>query len=66
MEEPLRPNHLLFGRGLNQRNVEHLNIEVNVNIESKRALYVESVVQDIWDRWRKEYVTSLRNWKQKY
>ena len=66
MEEPLTPNHLLFGRRLNQRNVEHFNVEVNVNIGSKRALYVESVVQHFWDRWRKEYVTSLRNWKQKY
>ena len=55
MEEPLTPNHLrfarrlnrhlLFGRRLNQRNGEHFDMEVNVNIGSKRALYVESVVQ---------------------
>ena len=66
MEEPLSPNHLLFGRRLNQRNGEHFNMEVNVNIGSKRALYIESVVQHFWDRRRKEYVTSLCNWKKKY
>ena len=32
----------------------------------KRSRYIETVVNQFWERWRREYVITLRNWKQKY
>ena len=32
----------------------------------KRARYIDTIVEHYWERWRKEYVGSLRNWKQNY
>ena len=66
LDEPLTPNHLLFGRKLAQHNIQHAEYEVNLNIGEKRARHIEMLVEHFWERWRKEYVVSLRNWKQKY
>jgi hypothetical protein len=65
MEEPLTPNHLLFGRKLSQYNVQHEN-EVNMSVGSKRVRYIETVVEHFWERWRKEYIATLRNLQHKF
>ena len=64
--EPLTPNHLLFGRKLAQNNIQAPGSEVNLNLGPKRSCYIESVVQQFWERWRREYVITLREWKHKY
>ena len=62
---PLTPNHLLFGRNLNQSNKSG-ELEVNFEIGRKRVQYIETVVEHFWNRWRQEYLNTLRNWQSKY
>ena len=57
---------LLFGRKLPQTNVQPFGTEINLSKGTKRANYIDTVVEHHWERWRKEYVMSLRNWKEKY
>ena len=63
LEEPLTPNHLLFGRKLNLRNTNE-NANLNDNVElSKRHKYLQTVIEHFWIRWRKEYLNTLRQYK---
>ena len=64
LEEPLTPNHLLFGRKLQQCNEQ--GSEVDMSITPKRVQYIETLVEHFWGRWRREYVTTLRNHQQTY
>ena len=66
IEEPLTPNHLLFGRALPLHNVHSGDSEVVAKPSPRRARYIETVVNHYWERWRREYVLNLRNWKAKY
>ena len=54
MTLPLTPNHLLFGRKLGQINCEEKYVEMSPVNATKRARYVETVIQHFWDRWRKD------------
>lgn len=66
MIEPLTPNHLLFGRKLPQVNNEPASndeVAMDTNRGKKRVRYIDTIVSHYWERWRKEYVVSLRNWK---
>ena len=63
---PLTPNHLLFGRKLEQYNSTAGDIEINFNVGKKRARYIETIIDHFWERWRGEYVSTLRNWSAKY
>ena len=61
LEEPLTPNHLLFGRKFPQRN-EFDHQSSNLPHGVKRVRYIERVLEHFWERWRKEYVVELRNY----
>ena len=61
-EDVLTPNHLVFGRRLetssNASDVEISSCDdVNMN---KRKRFIDTMLDHFWGRWRKEYVTSLR------
>ena len=57
-EDVLTPNHLLYGRKLNISNErDHI---VNISNTSKRFMYLNSVIEHFWDRWRFDYLLSLR------
>ena len=61
-EEPLTPNHLLFGRKLPHSN-EYIESNGSTKSLSKRVNYIEKVIQHFWNRWRREYVVYLRNFQ---
>ena len=63
--QPLTPNHLLFGRNLDQTNKRD-GMEINFDIGQKRVRYIETVVEHFWEQWRREYLNTLRNWNSKY
>ena len=67
IDEILTPNHLLFGRKLYQANpfVHTLDDEDNVNI-CKRVNHLDSVIEHFWNRWKSEYVTSLREYQKSF
>ena len=63
LEEPLTPNHLLFGRKLSLRNTNENVVNLNDGIElSKRHKYLQTVIDHFWNRWRKEYLNTLRQY----
>ena len=64
-EEPLTPNHLVFGRRLDQHNVKG-QYDISTEVTPKRVRYINSLVEHFWERWRCEYVGTLRNAQQKY
>ena len=64
LEEGLTPSHLLFGHRLSPLS-ENVDIHANFdNVENdkiqKRFLYLTRKLNNFWNRWRKEYVTDLR------
>ena len=63
LEYSLTPNHLIYGRNLNNvasfthdTNFEELN-ETNIEGQLK---YVRQIVTHFWKRWRNEYIIELR------
>ena len=64
LEEALTPSHLLFGHRLSPLS-ENVDIHANLdNVDNdkihKRFLYLTRKLNHFWNRWRKEYVTDLR------
>ena len=60
MEQILTPNHLLFGRKLNLENVRSdFNLENKVELK-KYVNHINNLLTHFWNRWRSEYVPSLR------
>ena len=64
--QPLTPNHLLFGRILPQQNIRPFEAEIDFNSGKKRVRYIETLVEHFWERWRREYLSTLRNWNMRY
>ena len=64
-EEVLTPNHLVFGRRLETMNhgdeVEFDANDTSTPIRRKRLL--DTMLNHFWQRWRKEYLTSLRQYQ---
>ena len=62
-EDALTPNHLVFGRRLeatNDLSVEMVSVVGN-NTLVKRKKMIDTMLNHFWNRWRKEYVISLRD-----
>ena len=59
----LTPNHLIFGRRIESSN-DFSGISVNTNTNNsklvKRKKMLDTIISHFWERWRKEYVASLR------
>ena len=59
-QESLTPNHLLYGRSLNQRN-ESSTVETQLADDLRgRVRHVQTVLNHFHQRFYKEYITSLR------
>lgn len=57
---PLTPNHLIYGRVLNETSSLKdtiVNEEIDVD---KRKKYVRTLIEHFWSRWLKEYLSELR------
>ena len=70
--EPLTPSHLLYGRRLNslpypilQTNGEQIRTMTNSQL-IRKTQHQQDVLQRFWVRWRKEYLTSLREFHKAY
>ena len=67
MEDVLTPNHLVFGRRLEPTNDASPartspTERSNVNLVRRRKV-IEKILNHFWERWRLEYVTSLREFQ---
>ena len=64
---PVTPNHLIYGRVLNQvSNETEIVKDVDANngvIE--RVDYMEQVLKHFWNRWKTEYLIELRDFRTK-
>ena len=62
-DEMISPNLLLYGRKLQSINhdVKNINLDYLENkVISKRVKFIDGVINDYWERWRREYVLALR------
>ena len=62
LEESLTPSHLMFGHRLTPLSFD---VETPVDVDSsdklcKRFLYLSRKLTHFWNRWRREYLTNLR------
>ena len=61
-EDILSPSHLIFGRQLSTTNMSTQNSDSDLNL-SKRKKMLQTILNHFWSRWRREYVTSLRQFQ---
>ena len=61
-EDILSPNHFIFGRQLPTTNLSTQNSDSDLNL-SKRKKMLQTILNHFWSRWRREYVTSLRQFQ---
>ena len=64
LEEPLTPSHLLVGRRL-MSFPDHLcrepeDFEITSDVLTRRARHLNRTLGHFWERWRREYLTELR------
>ena len=61
VEEVLTPNHLIFGRMLSTSGDQQFlsGVHTGGNL-AKRKRALNTIIDHFWNRWRREYVTSLR------
>ena len=65
-EDILTPNHLVFGRRLNATNEDGcstMSTNEDNRLLGKRKKVLDKMLSHFWERWRKEYVTSLRDYQ---
>ena len=66
MEQILTPNHLLFGQKLNIENIYgEFQLKNNINLKKYKE-YIDNLLTHFWNRWRSEYVPSLREFHKLY
>ena len=65
MEDVLTPNHMVFGKRLELSNENENEIKLSSNVEmfTKHHSVKKDALTHFWNRWRKEYVTCLREIK---
>ncbi|XP_063415855.1 uncharacterized protein LOC134697506 [Mytilus trossulus] len=70
--EPLTPAHLLYGRRVTtlpypRTEMDNINetYALNASDISKRAQRLSTLIEHFWNRWRFEYLTSLRKFHKK-
>ena len=64
-EDVLTRNHLIFGRRLEQSNNDTDTNHVSINALTKRQKVLQTVLNQFWNQWRRDYLTSLREYKSK-
>ena len=64
MEEPLTPSHLIVGRRILSVPSKTSSDEVGQTKEAltKRAKFLQRILDHFWNRWRSEYLTQLREY----
>ena len=62
LDEAITPNHLLYGRKINSSNTEICETVTTIN-PSRRLKHMETLILHFWNRWRSEYLTSLREYQ---
>ena len=60
LEEAISPNHILFGRKLRMVNHENTVCVQNVEDMPKRVKFINNLITEYWEIWRREYVLTLR------
>ena len=64
LEEPLTPSHLIVGHRLRDTPGPHCpdleEFEMNCDVATKRARYLDRTIGQFWQRWSKEYLVGLR------
>ena len=64
LEEPLTPSHLMVGRRLmnapDHNCLESDDFDVTSKSLTQRALYLSATINQLWERWRREYLVELR------
>ena len=56
-------NHLLFGRTLSFSNPEPVPLITESSSFNLYSSKISNIINHFWDRWRKEYITSLREYQ---
>ena len=56
-------NHLLFGRTLSFSNPEPAPLITESSSFNLYSSKISNIINHFWDRWRKEYITSLREYQ---
>ena len=59
LEEPLTPNHLIYGRKILKNRFEHTTT-IPEEFSSKRCRFIKTTLSHFWNRFRKEYLGELR------
>ena len=60
--EPLTPSHLMYGRRLKSNISSDQKVDHDLS-PSKRVKYINKLLVNYWERFRNEYLTSLRERK---
>ncbi|XP_057297390.1 uncharacterized protein LOC130627797 [Hydractinia symbiolongicarpus] len=60
-EQPLAPNHLLFGRKINLE-ASHIDSDENEKDLCQRYDHLQRIINHYWNRWKCEYLTELREY----
>ena len=60
LDEIITPNHLIYGRSINDTYKQNSNVKEVDN--DKRAKYIQTLLNHFWKRWNDEYLKELREY----